>query len=73
MNKQEAIALYALRYALGRKTYAVHDVIGYINDMKDPSGKFKHVAIRDIKEHLEWTPVTTYADEWEGLIKFLEK
>ncbi len=52
MNKQDLddLLFYAFRYALGRATYAVNDVIHYLMKYEDDlSDATKRLIIRDIK------------------------
>ena len=53
----ESILEYAVRYALGRQSYSVYDVIVTIDSQwKNLSQRSKFVILRDIKEHLEKYP-----------------
>lgn len=53
MSLDEEIIICAVRYALGRRTYIVQDVIQYILKNKDSiSGYCKNIIIRDVTEHL---------------------
>lgn len=67
MSASEEIANYALRYALGRASYAPHSVIEFIRLMRDKSDNFRSLCRRDIMEHLERWPDTYYAKEWHEL------
>ena len=54
MSPDEAIIIYAVRYALGRMSYAVHDVCEYVLSVKDVlSNSCKRNIIRDIYGYVE--------------------
>ena len=53
----ESILEYAVRYALGRQSYSVYDVIVTIDaQWKNLSQRSKFVILKDIKDHLEQYP-----------------
>ena len=53
----ESILEYAVRYALGRQSYSVYDVIVTIDaQWKNISSRSKFVILKDIKEHLDKNP-----------------
>lgn len=75
---EEFVLIYAFRYALGRKSYAVDDMITTINRLKDKlSNKTKAIIIRDINEICErYDGIDSsfmYLDRWIELKETLEK
>lgn len=75
---EEFVLIYAFRYALGRKSYAVDDMISTINRLKDKlSNKTKCIIIRDINEICErYDGIDSsfiYLDRWIELKETLEK
>lgn len=75
---EEFVLIYAFRYALGRKSYAVDDMITTINRLKDKlSNKTKGIIIRDINEICErYDGIDSsfiYLDRWTELKETLEK
>ena len=49
------ITFYAFRYALGRQTYAVHDVVNYLLKHWDELDKFSQKTIlKEIAQHLHY-------------------
>jgi hypothetical protein len=51
---EEAIVIYATRYALGRKSYCVEDVCEYITARKNElSDSCKRVLIKDIEADIK--------------------
>ena len=54
MEKKERLILYATRYCLGRRTFAVDDMVEYLLDNWDSFSKqLKDTIIRDIKRAIE--------------------
>ena len=54
MSPDEEIIVYAVRYALGRMTYAVQDVCRYVKSKKNSlSDICKRAIIRDITEEVK--------------------
>lgn len=49
-NDFQTLAIYAFRYAFGRKTYAVDEMINFLKSYKDDlDGNSVHVICRDIE------------------------
>jgi len=76
MNLSGDILFYAFRYALGRMTYAVHDVASeIIRHAKDiPEGE-RNNMIREIKEALEKDQAGMDMDrkQWEKVLHELQQ
>jgi hypothetical protein len=54
MSLDEEMIVCAVRYALGRRTYIVGDVIKYVTMKKDDLSAYcKNIIIRDIKEYID--------------------
>lgn len=54
MSIEEEIIVYAVRYAVGRMSYAVHNVSEYVASQKDSlSNLCKRAIIRDILSTIE--------------------
>ena len=71
-NVNEGILIYALRYALGRQSYAVDDVITAIKDNWEILGDNSKIIIhKDIKDYLN-RPYCPMKEEWIALDNYLE-
>lgn len=71
-NIDEGILIYALRYALGRQSYAVSDVITAIkNNWEILGDNSKMVIYRDIKNYLN-QPYCPLKEEWIALDNYLK-
>ena len=67
---------WAVRYALGRRTYAVSDTAGYmIRIMKVLDDKTIHVMLRDINEHEKFDDLGDECDvsKWMKLKEAIQK
>lgn len=54
MEEHESVMFWAFRYALGRHTYAVSDVAGYLIKHKaDIQPTTRSMIVREIKEHFD--------------------
>ena len=70
MNLSSDILFYAFRYALGRMTYAVHDVATEIlRNSKSIPNKDRHNMIKEITEALEKDQAGMEMDrkQWEAV------
>lgn len=66
------IAFYAFRYALGRMTYAVDDVVTILISLKDElNGRIKHKICDEIKEAIKMNRAGHKCDleDWKRLLK----
>ena len=66
------IAFYAFRYALGRMTYAVDDVVTILISLKDElNARTKHKICDEIKQAIKMNDVGHKCDEqsWNRLLK----
>ena len=80
MSVEERIIICAVRYALGRRTYIVDGVCGYVASKKDSlSEKCLTIIINDIEEEIELLHRIgrTCGDgcdewEWKKLLKILK-
>lgn len=71
---EQDILIYALRYALGRQTYAVNDVIMAIStNWKNLSDNVKLIIREDIRKHLLNLnqDFDTCYNDWKNLYKEL--
>jgi hypothetical protein len=69
----EHVLFYAFRYALGRTTYVVNDVI---HDIRMNIGNISKATVENMLADLEKTENTGYADidkEWADLVELLKK
>jgi|JI10StandDraft_1071094.scaffolds.fasta_scaffold55099_2 hypothetical protein len=69
------IAFYAFRYALGRMTYAVDDVVTILISLKDElNGRTKHKICDEIKEAIKTNRAGHKCDQedWKRLMKEFE-
>ena len=74
MTETEEITLCAVRYALGRSSYVISDVIDFVMNLEKPySTGFLNVCIRDIRQELKEYPEISYKKEWEKLVEYLNK
>lgn len=73
MKSIEEITLCAIRYAMGRQSYVVSDVIDFTLTLEPYTKNFKEIASRDIMETLKQYPNLPYWDEWKGLKNHLLK
>lgn len=72
-NVEEGILIYALRYALGRLSYAVDDVIDSIKDNWQNLGdNSKRIIYKDIKNYLN-QPYCPRSEDWLDLMNYLKK
>lgn len=63
-----ALAVYAVRYALGRASYAPSEVCEILREhWADLDSNTQAVIRRDIARHLAQYPETWCAGEWRGL------
>lgn len=72
---KEAILFYAFRYALGRSTYAVGDVVEELIKHKDIlSDMTKGLIVKEIKEAIKEKKAGHGSDkvEWMGVANTLE-
>lgn len=77
VNVEEDILVYALRYALGRQTYAVNDVIIALekhwgnNICKNNA----YIIMKDIRDYLNRTDpkLDTCYNDWVECLKYLEE
>ena len=77
MNVDEDILVYALRYALGRQSYAVSDVIIALekhwgnNICKNNA----YIIMKDIRDYLNRTDpkLDTCYNDWVECLKYLEE
>ncbi len=71
MDVDEAVTIMsAVRYALGRSSYAPVCVMDHLRKIKDRiSEEDRSVLWRDIGQHLNEHPNDTYAKEWREFAK----
>lgn len=73
----EDMLVYALRYALGRQTYAVNDVIIALEEHweEDICKNNADIIKRDIKEYLDRTDsrIDSCYQDWVDCLKYLEE
>ena len=63
----------AVRYALGRRTYAVHDVVRYVTPLIPYlSNRTVSVMERDIREHGDYGDPGIDKPAWMGLLERLQ-
>lgn len=76
MNLHSDILFYAFRYALGRTTYAVHDVAAeIIQHAKDIPESAMNNMIQEITEALEKDQAGKYMhrEQWEKVLHELQQ
>ena len=68
------VLLSAIRYGLGRSSYAVGAIIDYTKKYKSKmTEEQKQVIERDITEHfVEW-PESEYKEQWLDLINYIKQ
>ncbi len=74
LHDQNTVIFYAFRYALGRATYAVGDVIEIIETHLDIITQYnKHLMIKEIKQAIEYDRAGWDCDrkDWEELLEKL--
>ena len=71
---ESVVTMSAVRYALGRSSYAPGCVMDWCKQNKDRlTAKSIAVIQRDICERIEQFPDLPYRDEWLDLIIYLKK
>ena len=69
-TNESVIVMSAVRYMLGRSSYGVGSVCDFLRDNeKRLTASNKSVIIRDIKEHIEKFPDTTYQEDWLKIVE----
>lgn len=64
---EDGIVIYALRYALGRQTYAPDDVmIAIRSNWNNINGLNKEVIKKDIKAYLDKPKTDMWYDDWKN-------
>ena len=72
-NVEESILIYALRYVLGRQSYAVSDVMDSIKDnWKILGDNSKKIILKDITNYLK-EPYCPMFNEWDNFLEYLKK
>ena len=71
-TNESVIVMSAVRYMLGRSSYGVGAVCDFLLDNKErlTEGN-KSVIVRDIEEHIQKYPDTSYKEEWLKVAKSL--
>jgi hypothetical protein len=70
---ERIVMMCAMRYALGRRSYAPGAVIEYIISREDILDKSdREVIERDIKEYLADNPDMAYKEKWLNLISIIK-
>ena len=73
----EDMLVYALRYALGRQSYAVNDVILALEEHweEEICKNNADIILRDIKEYLNKTDTRLDCcyEDWKNCLKYLEE
>lgn len=75
-NEQDQVLFYAFRYALGRMTYVVNDVVNLLINHKDVlTDSHKHLVQKEIKKSIEINQAGMDCDvkEWRKVLEEFEK
>ena len=71
-TNESVVVMSAVRYMLGRSSYGVGSVCDFLRDNKSRlTASNKEVIIRDIKEHIQKFPDTSYKSDWLNVVKLL--